>query len=476
MYDVLIVGAGVVGSLTARELSRYRLSVCIVDREYDAGCGASRANSGIVHAGFDAKVGTLKAKLNVKGCRMMAGVAKELDVEYKNTASLVVCMAEEDMPALQELYERGKTNGVEHLEIIDRERLRQMEPNISDKAVAALYAPDAGIVNPYELAIAAAENAVANGADYRFGFNVNSIEKKGEGYVVSDGKDSIEARYVVNSAGINSDELAGMTGDRDFDIIARRGEYMLFDKKVTKCINNVIFTLPTKNGKGILVSPTADGNLIIGPNAHAVEKGNTEVTQEGLDEIHKGALQMIPSLPALRNVIRSFAGQRSTPSTGDFIIRMSRDYPHVLHLGGIESPGLTSAPAIAEYAVDMLRSAGLELVPRDDFNPTRQSPAYFRTLPNDQKAEVIKKNPAYGKIVCRCERVSEGEIVAAINCPMGARSVDAVKRRTRAGMGRCQGGFCSPRVAELLSQELGVPLNEITKNGGESKLLVRRTK
>lgn len=476
MYDVLIIGAGVVGALTARELSRYKLSVCLVDKDYDAGCGASRANSGIVHAGFDAKVGTLKAKLNVEGCLMMPKVAEELDVEYKNTASIVVCMAEEDMPALQELYERGKINGVKNLEIVDRERLRQMEPNISDKAVAALYAPDAGIVSPYELAIAAGENAVANGADYRFGFKVTSIEKKGEGYVVSDGNETIEARYVVNSAGMHSDDIARMTGDCDFEIIARRGEYMLFDKKVTKCINNVIFTLPTKNGKGILVAPTADGNLLIGPNARPVEKGNVETTPEGLEEIHKGALKMIPSLPVLKNVIRSFAGQRPTPSTGDFIIRMSKDYPHILHLAGIESPGLASSPAIAVYAVNMLKEAGLALEIREDFNPLRQSPAYFRSLPNDKKAEVIKQNPAYGKIVCRCERVSEGEIVAAINCPMGARSVDGVKRRTRAGMGRCQGGFCSPRVTELLAQEMGVPLNEITKNGGESKLLVRRTK
>jgi len=476
MYDVLIIGAGVVGALTARELTRYKLSVCFVDRDYDAGCGASRANSGIVHAGFDAKVGTLKAELNVRGCLMMPRVTEELDVEYKNTPSLVVCLAEEDMPALQELYERGKINGVKNLEIIDRERLRQMEPNISDSAVAALYAPDAGIVSPYELAIAAGENAVKNGADHYFGFKVTSIEKKDDYYIVSNGKQKIKARYIVNSAGLHSDDIAALTGDKDFDIIARRGEYMLFDKKVTSVINNVLFTLPTKNGKGILVAPTAEGNLLIGPNARPVDKGNTETTSEGLEEIHRGALALVPALPTLRNVIRSFAGQRPTPTTGDFIIRMSQNYPHVLHLAGIESPGLASSPAIAEYAVNMLAKAGLVLEKRDDFDPIRHSPVAFKSLSKEEKSAIIKNDPAYGKIICRCEKVTEGEIVAAINCPMGATSVDGVKRRTRAGMGRCQGGFCSPYVTELLAREMGVPLSDITKSGGETKLLLRRTK
>ena len=477
MYDVLIIGAGVCGALTARELSRYKLSVCIVDRGHDAASGASRANSGIVHAGFDAKSGTLKAKLNVKGCRLMPKVAEELDVQYKHIPSVVVCLDKDDMPALRELYQRGITNGVEDMEIIDADQLREIEPNISDKAVAALYAKSAGVVCPYELAIAAAENAVSNGADYKFNFEVTSVVEKDGYYVVSNGEQEIEAKYIVNAAGLRSDMIAALFGDCDFELTARRGEYMLFDKNVSGFVKNVLFVLPTKNGKGILVAPTADGNMIIGPNACVVDrKDNTETTAFGLQEVHEGALKLMPGLPSLRGVITSFAGQRATPSTGDFIIRMSDKHPHVLHLAGIESPGLASSPAIAQYAVELLGGAGLPLEARDDFNPYRKSPAGFRELTDEQKAEVIKQNPAYGKIICRCESITEGEILAAINNPMGATSIDGVKRRTRAGMGRCQGGFCSPKVAELLAREMGVELDQITKSGGASKLLVGRTK
>lgn len=476
MYDVLVIGAGVSGALCARELSKYKLSVCIVDRSCDAAGGASRANSGIVHAGFDAKVGTLKAKLNVRGCLMMPKVARELGVEYKNIPSLVVCLDEEEMPVLEELYARGVANGVGNMRIINKDELRELEPRVSEKAVAALYAGDAGIVCPYGLAIAAAENAVANGAVARFSFEVKSITPCEGGYIVSNGEEELAARYVVNAAGIHSDELADMTGDCDFELLGRRGEYMLFDRKVSDCVNNVLFTLPSKLGKGILVAPTVDGNLLIGPNAHDVEKDNTEVTSDGLDEIHAGALRLVPTLPGLRSVITSFAGQRPTPSTGDFIIRMSKKYPHVLHIAGIESPGLASSPAIAEYAVEMLRGAGLELVEREDFEPHRTGHVNFRTLDDEAREELIKKNPAYGRIICRCESVTEGEILDAIHNPLGATTIDGVKRRTRAGMGRCQGGFCLPKVAEILSRELSVPLDEIRKHDGDSKLLVGRTK
>lgn len=476
MYDVLVIGAGVIGALCARELSRYRLSVCLVDRSCDAAGGCSRANSGIVHAGFDAKSGTLKAELNVKGCRMMPELAAELGVEYKNIPSLVVCLDEEDRPVLEELYARGIANGVKNLTIIDQKKLRELEPNISDKAVAALFAPDAGIICPYGLAIAAAENAVQNGTDHRFGFEVSSIERVEGGYAVSNGETTLYARYVVNAAGLHSDDIARLTGDCDFELYARRGEYMLFDRRVSGHVRNVLFTLPGKYGKGILVAPTVDGNMLIGPNAHDIEKENTEVTSEGLAEIHAGALKLMPTLPGLRDVITSFAGQRPTPSTHDFIIRMSKNCPGVLHMAGIESPGLASSPAVAEYAVELLGRAGLPLERRDDFEPHRRETSCFRTMSDEQREALIARDPAFGRIICRCESVTEGEIVAAINNPLGATTIDGVKRRTRAGMGRCQGGFCMPKVAEILSRELGVPLDEIKKHDGDSRLLFGRTK
>ena len=476
MYDVLIVGAGVSGTLTARELTKYDLKVCIVDKGADAGNASSRANSGIVHAGFDAENGTLKAKLNVRGCELMRKTAEELDVEYKNTPSLVICLSEDDRPALNELYVRGIKNGVPDLRIIEKEELFAMEPCVSPDAVAALCAPSAGIISPYELAIAAGENAVQNGAHYKFEYEVKSIEKRGEIYAVSNGDQEIFARFVVFACGVYSDVCAEMCGDRDFDIIPRKGEYMLFDKSVAGCVKNVLFPLPGKNGKGIIVAPTADGNLLIGPNANVVERDDTSTSYEGLNEIHSNALKLVPSLPSLRSVITSFAGQRPTSSTGDFVIKRSEKFPGVLHLAGIESPGLASSPAIAEYAVELLSEMGLELNLNEKFDPCRKRLVRMRELSDKERQMHINKDPAYGKIICRCEMVTEGEIVDAIRRPMGATSVDGVKRRTRAGMGRCQGGFCMPRVTEILAREMGKNLDEITKYGKDSVLLYGKTK
>ena len=476
IYDVLVIGAGVTGTLIARELTKYDLKVCFVDKGPDAANAASRANSGIVHAGFDAENGTLKAKLNVRGCALMPKVTKDLDVAYKNTPSLVVCLSEEDRPYLEALYERGVKNEVPDLRIIEKEELFAIEPNVSKDAVAALYAPSAGIVSPYELAIAAGENAVQNGADYYFEFEAKSIEKKDDIIVVSDGEKEIRSHFVVTACGVHSDNIADITDDKDFDIIPRKGEYMLFDKSCGSLVKNVLFPLPTKKGKGIIVAPTADGNLLIGPNANVVEKDDTETTSAGLAEIHKGALSLVPVLPSLRSVITSFAGQRPTPSTGDFIIRPSKKIPNLLHLAGIESPGLASSPAIAEYAVSVLSEMGLKLTENKNFNPCRPKVVRIRELSDEEIQAQIERNPAYGKIVCRCETITEGEIVDAIRRPMGATSVDAVKRRTRAGMGRCQGGFCMPRVTEILARELDRDLSDITKFGKESKLLFGKIK
>ncbi len=476
IYDVLVIGAGVTGTLIARELTKYDLKVCFLDKGPDAASASSRANSGIVHAGFDAENGTLKAKLNVRGCELMKNVTKELDVEYKNTPSLVVCLSEEDRPELEALYERGIKNEVPGLRIIEKDELFALEPNISKDAVAALYAPSAGIVSPYELAIAAGENAVQNGADYIFEFDVKSIAHENGVTVVSDGNRCITAHFVVAACGVLCDSIAELCGDKDFEIIPRKGEYMLFDKSCAGIINNVLFPLPTKKGKGILVAPTADGNLLVGPNANVTEKDDTETTSAGLAEIHRGAILLVPSLPPLKNVITSFAGLRPTPSTGDFIIRPSKSIPKLLHVAGIESPGLASSPAIAEYAVQLLSELGLELRENKNFDPCRPEVIRIRDLSDNEIQAQIKENPSYGKIVCRCETITEGEIVDAIRRPMGAKSVDAVKRRTRAGMGRCQGGFCMPRVTEILARELNRDLSDITKFGKESKLLFGKIK
>lgn len=476
MYDVLIIGAGVCGTLTARELTKRGCKVLFVDKGPDAASGASRANSGIVHAGFDAQNGTLKARLNVKGCAMMPQVAKELDVEYKNTPSLVVCLSEEDRPTLEALYERGVKNGVPNLRIIEREELKKAEPNISDDAVAALYAPSAGIISPYELAIAAGENAVQNGAHYRFGFEVKTIEPCDGGYTVSDGKESVSARFIVNAAGLYSDVIASLCGDCDFTLIPRKGEYMLFDKNVAGCVRNVLFPLPTKAGKGVLVAPTADGNMLIGPNANVTDKDDTTTSAKGLSEIHEQAKKLMPNLPPLSTVITSFAGLRPTPSTGDFIIKPSKKYPHILHLCGIESPGIASSPAIAEYAAEMLSEMGLSYTENASFDPCRKKVLRMREMTNEQHKAAIEADPSYGKIICRCETVTEGEILDAIRRPMGATTVDGVKRRTRAGMGRCQGGFCMPRVTELLARERKCDFTEIRKFDEESVILVGKTK
>ena len=476
IYDVVIIGAGVTGTLLARELTKYKLNICFIDKGPDAANAASRANSGIVHAGFDAKSGSLKAKLNVRGCKMMKRITEELCVGYRNIPSLVLCFSESDRAALNELYERGIKNGVPDLRIVERDELVKLEPNISDKAIAALYAPSAGIVSPYELCIAAGENAVQNGASYIFNYEVKSIAENDGIYIVSDGNSNVSARYIVAACGIHCDDIAEMSGDLDFEIIPRKGEYMLFDKNCAGCVRNVLFPLPTKNGKGVLVAPTADGNLIIGPNANVSEKDDTETTAVGLNEIYENAVKLVKTLPSLKNVITSFAGQRPTPSTGDFIIKFSAKYKKMLHIAGIESPGLASSPAVAEYAVQLLSQAGLILEPNIKFNPYRKKLIKIRELSDDEKQKYISKNPAYGKIICRCESITEGEIVDAIQRPMGATTIDGVKRRTRAGMGRCQGGFCMPRVTEILSRELKKDMSDIRKYGHDSILLYGKTK
>ena len=475
MYDVIVIGGGVIGGLILRELSRYRLNACLVEKEEDVCMGQSRANSGIVHAGYDAAEGSLKAKFNVLGNKMMEKITQELGVKYVNNGSLVVAFSDDEMETLAQLKRRGENNGVERLEIIGKEELKRLEPNISDNAVGALYAPTGGIVCPYELTIAAIGNAMDNGASLVCGFEVEKIEKTSNGLLLkSTNGEELSAKVVINCAGINSGKIAKTVGD-EIEIGGRRGQYILLDRESGDFVNHTLFFTPTKKGKGILVSQTVDKNIILGPTAEEIEDGNVETTAEGLSSVIEKANEMCKNVP-LYNTITSFAGTRAYSNKHDFILEESKETDGVIHCAGIESPGLTSAPAIAEYVVGELVAKKLELIKKSDFNPVRKPDYFFKNLSNEEKNEIIKADKSYGRIVCRCEQITEGEIIRAIRENPPARNIDAVKRRTRAGMGRCQGGFCQPYVAELIAKELNIPLEEVTKSGKGSHLLRGKTK
>lgn len=476
VYDIAVVGAGVVGSLIAREMSKFNLKIALIEKENDMAMGTSKANSAIVHAGFDAEEGSLKAKLNVRGVELMKEVCKELHVPLKNIGSLVLAFDEEQMETLNTLLERGKANGVPGLEIIDSARLQEMEKNISKDAVGALLAPTASIVCPYELTIAAAENAVVNGVDFKRNCCVEAISVSDDIFTLKTNEGDIEARYVIDAAGIYADKIAAMIDDDFYKIIPRRGEYMLLDKSVGDTVSHVIFQCPTKMGKGILVTPTVDGNLLTGPTADDVEdKDNVDTTAEGMGDVQKYARLSVPNIQ-LRQVITSFAGLRAHCDKNDFIIEPSKKYPHFIHVSGIESPGLTASPAIAEYVKNILIEQGISTEENKEFNPVRPEPVRFREMNAEERKALVAKNPAYGRIVCRCETVTEGEILDAIHAPAGARDVDGVKRRTRAGMGRCQGGFCGSKVVELLAREMNTTIDNVTKFGAKSDIVFHKTK
>lgn len=469
-YDVVIIGGGVIGSSIARALSKYQCRAVLLEKEEDVCSGTSKANSAIVHAGYDAKTGTLKAKLNVKGNAMMGDLAKELDFDFKRNSSLVLCFAEEDRPALQALYERGVANGVPELQILTGDEVRKMEPNISDEVVAALYAPTGGIVCPFGLTIAMAENACDNGVEFEFNTQVTGIEKKEDGYIVKTNQGDYETKYVVNAAGVYSDVIHNAVSSRKLHITPRRGDYCLLDKEAGNHVSATVFQLPGKYGKGILVSPTIHGNLLVGPTAVDQEdKEATATTAEGLAEACEKATKSVKNIP-FRQVITSFAGLRAHEDGDDFIIGEAEDAPGFFDAAGIESPGLSCAPAIGEYLADMIEAkAGFGKNP--NFCGTRKGIVKASHLSVEERAKLIEKNPAYGAIVCRCEVISEGEIVDAITRTLGARSMDGIKRRVRQGMGRCQAGFCTPRAMEILSRETGIPMEQICKNRKGSELI-----
>ena len=474
MFDACVIGAGVVGGLVARELTRYGMRVVILERESDVAMGATRANSAIVHAGFDAKEGTLKAKLNLRGSEMMAEVCRELGVKYKNNGSLVVGFDEEDKKTLEGLLERGRKNGVKGLLILERDEILKLEPSIGDGVKYALYAPTGAIVCPYELCMAAVGNAMDNGAELRLGFKVEKIAKSADVYEISSEKDSVRARYVINCAGVYSDEVAALVGASGFGVRARRGEYMLLDRECGSLVSHTVFRCPSKMGKGVLVSPTVDGNLLLGPTAEDIDdKSDVSTTAEALARIRVQSGEQVKGINFAK-VITSFSGLRSVGSTGDFIINTPKE--GFINVAAIESPGLSSAPAIAEYVRGMIEDMGESLSERSDFVATRRPMHYFKELSREEKNEIIKEHPEYAHVICRCETVTEGEILEAIRTNPKPTDLDGVKRRTRASMGRCQGGFCSPYVIELLARELGCDYTEVTKSGGGSYINLSRTK
>lgn len=481
VYDVAVIGAGVVGTQVARNLSKYNLKTVLVEKTSDIAMGTTKANSGIVHAGFDAQTGTLMAKMNVKGCRMMKEVCTTLHVPYENNGSLVVAFSEEEMETIQELYDRGIANGLhpEDMEIIDRDQLVALEPNIGPEAVGALHAKTAGIVSPYELAIAAAECAVSNGVEFVRNFEVAFISEEGGVFTLKTASgEAIEATTVINVAGLFADAIATMYDESysKYKIIPRLGEYGLLDRNCAGLCTHTIFQCPTKMGKGILVSPTTHHNILVGPTSVDIEdKTDLSVRVGALRATYATAQKSIPAASA-RDQITSFAGLRAHLDIHDFIIEKSEKNGHFINALGIESPGLASSPAIAEYIEELVLSEIDAPEKKADWNPSRKAPVFFRNLPFEEQEALIAKDPAYARIICRCETITEGEIRDAVRAPAGAIDIDGVKRRTRAGMGRCQGGFCGSKVMEIISEELGTPINTITKFGGDSDMIYERTK
>ena len=466
MYDVIIIGGGVCGCAIARELSRKKLKIAVLEKCSDVCEGTSKANSGIVHAGYDAKPGTLKAKLNVRGSKMMKALSEELDFPYRQNGSLVFCFDEKETDQLKELMDRGIANGVEGLALLDKEQILSMEPQAGDKVVAALYAPTGAVVCPFGLTIALAENAAVNGVEFHLRTKVENIcrMKEAEGYQIRTDRGSFETKVVISAAGVYADEIHNMVCEEKnrMKITPRKGEYLLYDKKVGNLINHTIFQLPTALGKGVLVTPTVHGNLLTGPTAEDIcDKEGVATSAEGLLAVQEKAALSIREVPK-KQVITSFTGLRAHTEAGDFLIEEMKEAPGFIDVAGIESPGLSCAPAIGEYVKELVCEI-LKPEENTDFVAARKGIPHMAEASDEEKHQLIKENPAYANVICRCEMVTEGEIVDAIHRPVGATTVDGVKRRVRAGMGRCQAGFCLPKTIEILARELGTSESEICK-------------
>jgi len=487
--DMIIIGAGIVGSMVARFLSKYQMEILLIDKDVDVGMGTSSANSAAIHAGYDALPGTNKAITNVLGSKMWPQVSKELGIPYLQSGDYVVAVNEEEMDTLKELLERGIQNGVEGLEIIDGVEMRRREPLIRPDVIGALWASTGAMGDPFTATVATAENAVMNGVEVMLETVFEDFLMDGDRITgIRTNRGDFECRWVINAAGLYADEVMHKAGVRpEFTIRPRRGEYLIIDKADFQLTREaILFPAPTNKGKGILVTSTLHGNIIVGPNANFVEeKTNKEMTSEGIQEIWSGGQKLIPSLNR-KHIIAEFAGLRATGNAPtpnpeinynqDFIIEIPDNVKGLVNLGGIESPGFSAAPAIAIKVIELLEKAGEKLEEKPDWNPIRPARPVFRHMTREEQAKLIEKEPTYGRIVCRCETVTEGEILAEIHAPIPATTYDAIKRRTWLGTGRCQGGFDIPRVVSILSEELGIPPEEVTKKGAGSPFLYRRTK
>ncbi len=474
MYDVLIIGCGITGAAMAYELSKYHLSVAVLERENDVATGATKANSAILHAGYDPEPGSLMARLNVRGVALAGELCAALDVPYRQIGSLVLAFTEEERDTLAGLLRRGHSNGVTGLALLTGDEARAMEPNLSPAVLAALHAPTAAICSPWEYCLALAETAVRNGAEIHLESPVTAIGGIAGGWRVETPGRVFEGRFVVNAAGVFADKIHDLAAPHTFSIYPSRGQYYLLDKCEGERVGRVMFQCPNQQGKGVLVAPTVHGNLIVGPNAEAVTGENTATTAGGLSFVRETAQKSAPGID-FRSSIRNFAGVRAHADGGDFIIGEADGAPGFFDLAGICSPGLSAAPAIAEYAAGLMARAGLALTPKQHFISTRRR-VRFHGLSPAQKAALVAESPAYGRVICRCETVTEGEILAALNSPIPPRSVDGVKRRVGAGMGRCQGGFCAPRIVEILCRELGLTPDQIPQERANSQMLFGQTK
>lgn len=482
-YDVIIIGGGVVGCMTARALSRYNLSILLIEKEADIGMGASSANSAIVHAGHDPVPGTLKAEMNRLANPMWNQFSAELGIPFKRTGAYIVSI-DEGCGCLDALQERAKQNGVP-CEIISADEMKRREPKVNPNTAGALFTPTAGMVDPFAACIGPIENAIMNGAEVLTETAFEDFIMDGKKIIgIKTSRGDFGCRWVVNAAGLNSDVVMHKAGVRpDFKITPRKGEYYILDKSEFQ-MENILFPVPSETSKGILVLGSTHGNVLVGPNSNLVpEKEDRAVTQDGLVEIWSGSQRLVPSI-APRSIIAVFAGLRATGNahaknvdySHDFVIEIPKEVQGLVNLGGIESPGLTSAPAIAQRVVELLKDAGEKLVEKKDFNPIRPARPRFNHLTHTEQAALVAKDARYGRMICRCEMITEGEIVAEIHAPLPARTYDAIKRRTWLGTGRCLGSFDMPRVVSILSRELGVSPLEITKKGAGSEFLVRPTK
>ena len=475
MYDIIIIGAGVVGAMIARKLSRYNLSVCVLEKENDVGNVTSNANSAIVHSGYDPVPGTLKAKLNVLGNSMFDEIAKNLDVHFYRKGSLTVAVSDEQMQMLHDLEKRSQENGVP-VQILNKEEVLAMEPNINPEVKGALFAPTAGIIDPFNLVVHAMENAVDNGVKLFVNQEVKDIKYLNNEFVVKTQDKEYHAKVVINAAGLYSDKIASMIEPIDWSITVRKGEYFVLDHYKVGLVNHTIFPLPSAKGKGVLVSMTSSNNYIVGPSSEPIpDKDDVSTDAYTLGEIRRQATELVPSIP-FNQVIRVFAGDRPTPSTHDFVINTAKCNDHFINCGGIESPGLASSPAIAEYVFDNFVSKLFNLEEKKDYNPKVRKYHRLNEMSEEERNQMIKENPDYGKIICSCEKVSLGEIKELLTRSVPPRTVKGVKRRCRAGFGKCQGGFCSPMVTLILADHYKVSPLDIKWDKENSPILVQEVK